>query len=299
MKQHKNKLIVIVLILAVILPFNTPLDAQAASSKEKSSREKPKCDINVSKINCKVVTYYEKSEVAKISISATGSKEKAVKIVIREEDDGKTVYKSKSIKVKNGKWKLNISKKIPEGKYEILISGKSAQLTIGEIEEDEADEVQTVAAAPATTFSVNSIPLLAGGIARGGTSVPISYLQITNTGNATATLKGFWVKQNGNAPVGTVIGLSTVDDKGGSRGLNGGIEAATVFTNGQAGLAFAPTDAIFAPKQMRLFTIKAMIAGNISTAIGTQLMLDVSSLQADANIVGQFPIRGTTWTLWY
>lgn len=146
-----------------------------------------------------------------------------------------------------------------------------------------------------TTLSVRSVPLLVGGTVHAGETVSVSYLQITNIGKEGAFLKGFWVRQNGSAPGESIIGLSTVDDKGGSRGLNGGTEGALLFQNG---LAFAPTDAFFAPSQMRLFTIKVIMTQFISAYLGTQLMIEVSSVVTTAATKDQqFPIRGTTWTI--
>lgn len=145
-----------------------------------------------------------------------------------------------------------------------------------------------------TTFAVALVPLLSGGVVHTSASVPISYLQITNTGKEYASLKGFWVKQNGSASVQSVINFTTIDDKGGSQGSSGGTEGTTPFKNG---LAFAPTDAMFAPGQMRLFTIRAVLGNNISSNIGKNLMIDVASIETSARVEGSFPIRGTTWTI--
>jgi hypothetical protein len=145
-----------------------------------------------------------------------------------------------------------------------------------------------------TTLAIQKIPLLRGGIVRAGTSVALSYLQITNVGVEGALLKGFWVKQNGSAPGESIKSLSTVDDKGGSRGSAGGTETTTLFKDG---IAFAPTDAFFAPGQMRLFTIKATLARDVTAYVGMQLMIDVSSVDTMAAVQGEFPIRGTTWTI--
>ncbi len=145
-----------------------------------------------------------------------------------------------------------------------------------------------------TTLAIQRVPLLVGGIVHAGGTVSISFLQITNVGKEGALLKGFWVTQNGSAPTESIIGLSTVDDKGGSRGLNGGVEGTILFQNG---LAFAPTDAFFAPGQMRLFTIKAIMTQAVSAYVGTQLMIDVASIDTTATVKGQFPIRGTTWAI--
>jgi hypothetical protein len=144
------------------------------------------------------------------------------------------------------------------------------------------------------TFTVSAVPLLIGGAAKAGESVAVSYLKITNIGKKPATLEGFTIQQNGSAPGLSVVGLSTVDDKGGSRGYVGGPEGTTPFVGIQA---VAPTLASFEPGQMRLFTIKAVIGSNISAYAGTQLMIEVSSLKTDAEVKGSFPIRGTTWTL--
>jgi hypothetical protein len=128
----------------------------------------------------------------------------------------------------------------------------------------------------------------------GGDAVPVSYLQINNIGQDGALLKGFWIRQNGSAPGEAVIGLSTVDDMGGSRGLVGGLEGSTPFKNG---LAFASTTAYFAPGQMRLFTIKTIMTSQILPYLGAQLIIDVVSIDSTASPQGNFPIPGTTWTI--
>lgn len=142
-----------------------------------------------------------------------------------------------------------------------------------------------------TTLAIQSVPLLVGGTAHAGGSVPVSYLQITNIGTECALLKGFWVTQRGSAPTQSVTGLSTVDDTGGSRGL---IEGSLLFQNGTA---LAPTYALFAPGQMLLFTIKVNMALDVSPYVGTQLILEVASVESTASVRGQFPIQGTTWTI--
>jgi len=145
-----------------------------------------------------------------------------------------------------------------------------------------------------TTLVVGGIPLLTGGTVRAGGTVSISFLQITNVGSEGALLTGFLIKQNGSADMNAVIGLSTVDDKGGSRGLVGGTEGSTPFKNKTA---LAPTDAYFAPGEMKLFTIKATVARDVTLYSGTNLMIDVTGLETTASVVGSFPIRGTTWTI--
>ena len=145
-----------------------------------------------------------------------------------------------------------------------------------------------------TTLAVGGIPLLQGGVVHGGRPVPIAYLQITNVGHAGARLTGFWITQTGSAPGEAIAGLSTVDDKGGSRGSVESIEGATLFQNG---MALVPTDSYFAPGQERLFTIKATVTHQASAYAGMTLMLVVSSVVSTATAQGTFPIMGTTWTI--
>jgi hypothetical protein len=100
--------------------------------------------------------------------------------------------------------------------------------------------------------------------------------------------------QTGTAPANTVIGLSTVDDHGGSRGSVGGSEGSSPFTSYTA---LAPSDAHFEPGQLRLFTIKAKITGDTGSLVGTSISLVVSKVETAATVEGTFPIRGTTYTI--
>ncbi|CAN5733760.1 hypothetical protein BH11PAT2_BH11PAT2_07300 [soil metagenome] len=143
-------------------------------------------------------------------------------------------------------------------------------------------------------LTASLIPLLSGGNARAGTTVPVSYLQITNVGTTTVKLSGFKLKETGSAPDVSIIGLHTVDEKGGSRGSIGGSEATTPFVNG---LAEAPTSAILAPGQMKLFTVKVQLSINAGQYMNTQVIIVVTGLDATATTRGSFPIPGTTWTI--
>lgn len=142
----------------------------------------------------------------------------------------------------------------------------------------------------AGTLTVTTVPLLAGGNAKAGASVPVSYLQLRNTGTEAVHLSGFWVKQNGSAPESVVAQLTTVDDKGGSRGASG----SNPFDDGEA---FAPTDATIAPGGIKLFTIKAVMGSNLTAHLFKNLKIDVTGVDTNGGIRASFPLRGTTWTL--
>lgn len=233
---------------------------------------------------------------SKQTLSGLAFGAKTVKVTIHKEGSTKVVYRSKAIKVKNNKWEAKISKKLPSGVYDVVLSSAvgaafsvapSGVLTIGSGTKSSVTS--------ATTLVINPISLLQGGVARAGSTVPVSYLQISNVGKLPASLKGFWITQNGSASTQSVVGLTTVDDKGGSRGSSGGTEGSNLFTKG---VAFAPTEATtVAPGQMRLFTIKATLTANVSQFIGGQLSLVVTSVESNAKVIGTFPIRGTTWTI--
>lgn len=237
------------------------------------------------------------SNLSKPTITGTATGTKSIKISIYKEGSKKIVYKKSSIKVREGIWKSKISKKLRNGTYTITISGTSNTtpkiLATEILVIDTNKKKNTVSEHNALVIS--SIPLLAGGNARPGTSVPVSYLQVNNIGEDAVTLKGFRVKQNGSAPTQSIIGFSVVDDQGITRGSIGGTEGTILFKDT---FAFIPIkDMLFTQKEMRLFTIKATLGKNISQYIGKQLMIDIASVETSTSPRGNFPIRGTTWTI--
>ncbi|MBI4086430.1 hypothetical protein HY416_00395 [Candidatus Kaiserbacteria bacterium] len=234
-------------------------------------------------------------------ITGTASGTKTVRITVREEGESKTLYKSKTIKVKkDGTWKAKILKKLPDGTYDVSVSrsGSATSVVLASgtliVGKEIRDNKRNTSKKADTTMVVEPVLLLTGGTVSAGASVPVSYLQITNTGLMEAKLNGFSVKQNGSADPESVIGLTTVDDAGVSRGSVGGVEHSTIFKNG---VAFVPAVATFAPGQMRLFTIKAVMSGDLSSYLGGQLAISVTSVDASAKVKGIFPIPGTTWII--
>ncbi|HUQ30401.1 MAG TPA: hypothetical protein VM103_02675 [Candidatus Paceibacterota bacterium] len=238
------------------------------------------------------------------TISGTSADSKALKIVIREMGTEKIIYTGTDIRITKGAWHARITKNLLNGLYAVEVApAKDAKpettlrgvLAIGIMAPPVAPPLALIPVQPtaSTTLVISSVPLLFGGVARIGTAAPVAYLQVTNVGKAPALVNGFWIKQNGSAPTQSIIGLSTVDDQGGSRGSVGGMEGSVLFKDGQA---FAPTAATLAPGQMRLFTIKALLTNSAYAALGT-LAIDVVGIDSTASAKAVFPIRGTTWTL--
>lgn len=219
--------------------------------------------------------------------SASGTK--IVKVQIYKEGSKKKIFSSKTIKVKDNKWKLKVSKKLLDGNYEMLLFGTSK--TSGESIDR---ELFSIGKKEQSKFEVKSVPLLFGGVTTSGKTIPVSYLQITNNGDTSETLNGFWVKQNGNAPADVIVGLTTVDDRGGSRGYVETTKYKSLFNNN---LAFVPTNLTFAPGEMRLFTIKAILDNNAYSYSGKQISIDVDAIEFTKKFTAGFPIKGTTWVI--
>ena len=200
---------------------------------------------------------------------------------------------SASVRVRNGGWTFPRSLSFPDGNYMIDVSvDKSGVRTVV------ATSTLTVGNPPpvaATTLVVVPVQLLGGGTARANTNVAVAYLQLINLGSATATISGISMTQTDNAPVAAVTQLSAVSDNGLARG-SVGIPPTTPFV-GQT--ATIPITLTLAPREMRLVTVKALMAPNLLPYLGTKLTLMTSSVTANAKIQSTFPIFGTIWTLGY
>ena len=255
-----------------------------------------------SKTTCSVTVYivsgtFEDSSLQSLStkpiISGTASGTKTVQIQISKEGSDKPFYVSKSIKVKKGEWDIKVNKKLPNGIYDIVLFAEKNKvlsmitedtLTIGKTAKKTEKAVGTIAVVP--------VPLLLGGTARAGASIPVSYLQVINIGKDRATLRGFTVKQNGSASTDAIIGLTVSDDSGmfhNSIDYNG----TSLFKNGTA---FVPIEVPIIAGQMRLFTIRALLASAVTSDLGKQLKIDITGVDASAELKSKLPVRGTTWT---
>ena len=301
-------------LLVVTSPASTSVESPVASASasasapaseansNSNSKTRIRCLVSPSSMPGSLSISAAEVNTSKLAISGTAVGAKTVRVLVRSDETGKTIF-SKTVRVSKDTWKMKTVKKVANGEYSFEISTKKGRVVRGPVAPTtnlggtiKIGTDTNSQASSASTFVVGSVPLLSGGIARAGTSVPVSYLQVTNTGSATAYLTGFWVKQNGNASVKSVIGLTTVDDTGTIRDGVVGAQGTTPF---KSDLGFAPINATFAPGQMRLFTIKAVLGNNPGTSLGKQLVIDVESVETKSSTLGPFPIRGTTWTIAY
>jgi hypothetical protein len=213
-----------------------------------------------------------------------------LELSIRDAQSQRVVYSSEEIEVVNDRWEATVEEELSDGIYTVEL-----QVIDGHDFVVKPTGTLTVSTRAANTMlAVSSINLLGGGIATAGASTPVSYLQVTNTGSSPAILQGFWVRQNGSAPTGAVIGLMTIDDRGALTGFSLGDTNAALF---EGNLGFAPAAATLEPGERRLFTVRALLTPNTASYRGTQLMLDIASVETTGSARGSFPIRGTTWTI--
>jgi hypothetical protein len=230
---------------------------------------------------------------------------RSVQIVIRPEGSEKVTYKSKVIRVRGDEWSLRVPKKLKDGEYDVEVycprAAKGKVVASGELVVEAEKEpykksakkpkkkAEAAEAEAGTAVSVSAIPLLQGGSAGAGDSVPVSYLQVRNTGKGAVTISGFKVKQAGSAPTSAIESFTVVDGSGSSR--------VTSDASFDDGVAVAKADVSIPAGSFALFTIKANLADSLKSASGKSLKIEVAGALGAEAVSGKFPVKGTVWTL--
>lgn len=230
------------------------------------------------------------------TLSGEAEGTRTVKLIVTRADSDKKLY-SRTTRVRGGEWKTRIGKKLSDGVYSVTLesdrkSGRediaTATLVVGE----EDDATAYTRDTSATTLSVSNIPLLWGGLARAGQTVPVSYLKVTNHGKESAFISGFYVEQRGTASTAALTRFSSYDDKA---QVLASADAQAALENGRA---FVPAPLTIEAGQTRLFTLKTTVAPYVLTHVGKQIQIVVSGIQTNAKKTSAaFPIMGTTWTV--
>lgn len=237
------------------------------------------------------------TEKTKPSLGGGAQNLKSVRYEIADAS-GKRLYRSKELRVRDERWKGTSSKKLKAGSYAVVVydAKDKTKKTLAKGTLVIGGGTIPVSKAPKSDgiISVSALPLLAGGVANQGTSVPVAYLKVQNATGSAVNLEGFTLKQNGSAAGTSVIGFSTSDDKGGSRATVGGIEGVSAF---KAGSAYVPLAATILPNQVRIFTIKAQLSRNAGADLGKQLYIDVIGVTANGTVRAGYPIHGATWVI--
>lgn len=270
----------------------TPSRSTTYTYKFENGSKRETCEVSV-----KIATgSFESSSLSSMSskplLSGKASGLRKVQVYLYKENSTKPFFISKVLKVKKGKWSTKVTKSLPDGAYSAVLVGEKDMplntlsqetLTIGE-----------PANTSATIFAVEAVPLLNGTVARAGSAIPISYLQVINIGKEAGNVEHFEVMQNGSAPTSAIVGFVVMDNRSTTTTAVGSVLKPITFKNGKARI---PVDIAINPGQMRLFTIKAVLAPNLSGMYFTQLKLDIASVETNAKERGAFPIKGTTWML--
>lgn len=273
----------------------TPDEDETYSFRFSDKSRKADCAVSLVVVDASIDEDTLATDNAKPTISGEAAGAKSVRLEITDEK-GKTVFKSKTIRTKRGEWDVRVTKALKDGTYDVTLFGdKSAEidaiatgtLVVG----DGSTSASNSSTKKGGMLSVSSLPLLSGGNAGAGASVPVAYIKVSNPGKDAASIDGFTLKQNGSASTDTVLSFSTNDDKSGSRYTTSG---SGLFKNGSS---FVGLPATIPPGQFRIFTIKANLSSTSGMSAGQTLMLDVASVRSGATLGGSFPIRGTTWTL--
>lgn len=231
------------------------------------------------------------------TVSGVASTTRAVQLVLRKEGSEKVVYKSKVLRVKGDEWSVRVPKKLKDGEYDVAVYcpkvSRGSVIATGTLVVGEPKE-SSHAPKAGTVVTVAGVPLLSGGVAGAGESVPVAYLNVKNTGKTSVQINGFWVKQNGTAPAKTIDSFTVVDGTGDSRITTKGEGGGTPLKDGAA---FVKTKISIPAGGFSLFTIKANLAASLGLASGKTLKIDVTDAIGAAKTSAKFPIRGTTWEL--
>jgi hypothetical protein len=234
------------------------------------------------------------------TLAGTATGVKTVRIVAQKVGSERAAYTSGALKVTKGVWRAPFSKKLPTGTYTVSLVGAknidqniiaTGTLYVGTKAPTNTDTVTK----GGSTLAVASIPLLAGGVARAGTIVPVAYLQMTNIGKDALTLTGLTLSERGSTPTSFITVLTTVDGTGSLKSTTDASKAGKLFTDSKA---FVPMSNItFAPGQMRLFTVKAVLAPEAVAALNTNIIMDIASVETNGSVRAALPIRGATWVI--
>jgi len=261
----------------------------------RNNQKKVDCEFRVKTASGVITTTRLDRISIKSVIEGTFKSQRRVLIELQKVGSTNVVYKSAYKTVRGNRWSIKLPSKLTDGDYIVTLRGdsKAAYNILATSSLQIGDPMITTTSQP-SSLVVQVVPLLLGGTARAGVTVPIIYLQLINIGSATATLSGFTLRQNGNATTNSIVGLSVADDTGLYKNSVGTLAQPIVFVNNEATV---PILANIAPKETRLYTLKASTLPGNYLNVGKQLKLDVIGVAPAPLVRATFPIIGTTWTV--
>lgn len=251
------------------------------------------CSVVVHPVEAKVTASTLSTLSTTPTISGTAENTQTVSFKVFKVGSKTSVYDSEDIRVVDGTWKHKLTDSLAKGSYNFVLYGSDELklntiskkiLTIGTIASSDTGQ---------STIVVQPIPLLVGGVAKRNQTVGLSYLQVLNVGLESVTITGIRMKQAGTASTKAVLTLLATDDTELHKGQVGKV-GVSPFVSGEA---LIPITLTLKPKETRLFTLKAILASDVSDYVGDTLKLQVSGVNSRSSVKGTFPIKGVTWTI--
>lgn len=226
-------------------------------------------------------------------VTLTGRAQGVTKVVVAMYKTGDTepTYTTKSLAVKNEKFSFKMTKTLPDGNYNVVLQTTDSTPVVLATSTVAIGKVAPVAL---SSLVVQKIPLLSGGTVKAGSGVAVAYLQVINVGTNPARLTGFSFGQVGTAPATLITGVSITDERGVARGSTGNMMSGTPFVGTNVNV---PIVTVLAPKESRLFTVRAVVSPLAIANIGQTMSLSLLALTSDARVVSTLPVVGVTWTI--
>lgn len=253
--------------------------------------KKVTCRVNLEIISGSLAINEKVKSGEKILLSGRAEGVEKVVVVVYPVGSATASYTTKSLVVKNNKFSFKMPKALPDGAYRIALH-TTASTTV--VLATSTVVIGKAAPATLTTLVVQKVPLLSGGTVKVGSGVAVAYLQVINVGSAPARINSFSFGQIGNAPAAIMAGVSITDELGVARGSAGNMLSGTPFVGTTVTV---PVVAVLAPKESRLFTVRAVVASTAAASIGQTISLALLSLSADARIGSTLPLYSVTWTV--
>lgn len=234
---------------------------------------------------------------SRTTIKGTAEGTDTVQLTISKKEGSKPLFTSKTLRVKNGKWASRITKTLAEGEYVVkLLGDKKAKLnviatdtfTVGKERKDDTKKSSD------TILVIENIPLLRGGKTGMNMNAPISYFQAINIGTSAGVVEDVRVKHAGTAPSSAIVGFTVTDDQSLTNVVYLPKDPAALFRDG---VATIPIDAVIGARQMRLFTVRALLAPTAFAHYGKQFQLSVAGVDTNAKMRAQLPLPSVWWTI--
>lgn len=272
----------------------TPKRSTTYSITVSKGSARTKCSVPVTVVTSSITAQPTGVVSTRPTISGRANGVSSVVVTITPVGTSTPIFMSDTLRVRNGTWSWRVPKALVTSNYQVAVmaQGKvntpvvaTSTLTVG---------LPSPAGTVAPTVIVQPVPLLIGGVARSGATVAVAYLQVINISTATATIKGFTLRQTGTAPASTMVGMTSVTDNGMARGTVGNMMTGTPFIGNDV---VVPLETTLAPREMRLVTIKAVMSPMLASSLGATVVLQVVGVSGSLLPKATFPLFGTVWTI--